>query len=231
MVARRQALLDIAHDGAVFDETMRYGEDVDVVWRLHARGWRIRFDPAVVVRHREPATWVELLGRRYRYGTSAAPLSRRHPGLVTPAVIRPLPVIAVAALASRHRAVAVAAFAIGVGRARRALSSAGLDEPSSVVTNTRIVGATWVAISRYLTQVAAPLVAVAVVVPGARSRRRAAALVLLTPVIDAWQRHRPTMNPASFALGTVADHAAYGAGVWAGALRDRNVSPLLPTIV
>jgi hypothetical protein len=39
------------------------------------------------------------------------------------------------------------------------------------------------------------------------------------------------MNPASFALGTVADHVAYGAGVWAGAIHHRTASPLLPTIV
>jgi mycofactocin system glycosyltransferase len=231
LVARRHALLEIACDGAVFDESMRYGEDVDVIWRLHARGWRIRFDPSVTVRHREPATWPELLVRRYRYGTSAAPLSRRHPGLVTPAVVRPLPLLAVAALATRHRAVAVAAFAVGVERARRTLAAAGLDQPSSVVTNTRVVGATWVGISRYLTQVAAPLVAIAAVVPGSRSRRRVASALLLTPVLDGWRSRRGSMNPGSFAIGTVADHVAYGAGVWAGAIHDRTATPLLPTIV
>lgn len=231
LVVRRQALLDIARDGAVFDESLRYGEDVDVVWRLHARGWRIRFDPSVTVRHREPATWAELLRRRYHYGTSAAPLARRHPGLVAPAVLRPLPMMAVAALAARHRTVAATSFTIGVARARHALAAADVDQPSPLVTNTRIVAATWVGVSRYLTQLAAPLIAIASVAPGSPSRRRVAALLLLTPVIDGWRTRRASMNPASFAVATVADHVAYGAGVWAGAIRHRTASPLLPTIV
>lgn len=236
LVARRQALLDIARDGVIFDESMRYGEDVDVVWRLHARGWRIRFDPSVTVCHREPATWAELLRRRFHYGTSAAPLARRHPGLVTPLVTRPLPMLVLTALATRRRAAAAAAFAVGVARARRALRSAGVDQPAPVVTYARGVGATWVGLSRYLTQLAAPLVAVAAVAPGSPSRRRVAALLLLTPVIEGWRTRRASVdsasiNPLSFAVATVADHVAYGAGVWAGAIRDRTASPLLPTIV
>jgi len=29
--------------GDGFDETLRYGEDVDLVWRLHDRGWLVRY--------------------------------------------------------------------------------------------------------------------------------------------------------------------------------------------
>jgi GT2 family glycosyltransferase len=70
-----------------FDEALRYGEDVDLIWRLHDAGWRIRYDPSVEVRHDEPATWGELLARRHRYGTSAAPLAIRHPQYISPAVL------------------------------------------------------------------------------------------------------------------------------------------------
>ena len=66
LVARRQALLEVAG----FDESMRVGEDVDLIWRLHEAGWRIRYDPSVQVAHREPGSWPALLARRYRYGTS-----------------------------------------------------------------------------------------------------------------------------------------------------------------
>lgn len=58
-----------------FDEALRYGEDVDLVWRLQDAGHRVVYDPSVVVLHHERAT----LRRRFRYGTSAAPLAARHP--------------------------------------------------------------------------------------------------------------------------------------------------------
>jgi mycofactocin glycosyltransferase len=75
LVARREALADVGG----FDESLRYGEDVDLCWRLHAGGWSVRYDPRVVVRHAEPDGW-PALARRFRYGTSAGPLARRHPG-------------------------------------------------------------------------------------------------------------------------------------------------------
>ncbi|HVU73502.1 MAG TPA: glycosyltransferase, partial [Mycobacteriales bacterium] len=54
-----------------FDEELRYGEDVDLVWRITDAGHQVRYDPGVVAHHREPATWRAALMRRHRYGTSA----------------------------------------------------------------------------------------------------------------------------------------------------------------
>src|SRR5262249_10196918 len=79
LVARRAALAPAAGPGGAFDPALRWGEDVDLVWRLHGAGWRIRYDPAVRVSHHEPRGWAALLSRRFRYGTSAAPLAARHP--------------------------------------------------------------------------------------------------------------------------------------------------------
>lgn len=59
-----------------FDEALRYGEDVDLIWRLLDAGHRVVFDPGVTVQHVERDT----LRRSFRYGTSAAPLAARHPG-------------------------------------------------------------------------------------------------------------------------------------------------------
>src|SRR5690348_12528826 len=39
----RRAALGGAGAGSVFDPALRWGEDVDLVWRLHAAGWRIRY--------------------------------------------------------------------------------------------------------------------------------------------------------------------------------------------
>ena len=71
-----------------FDETLRYGEDVDLIWRLLDRGHRVVYDPSVVVLHHE----ADVLRRRFRYGTSAAPLAARHPTRLRHVVLaRPRP--------------------------------------------------------------------------------------------------------------------------------------------
>jgi len=75
VVARRDALTDVGG----FDESLRYGEDVDLCWRLVAVGWSVRYDPRVVATHGDP-TGLPALTRRFHYGTSAGPLARRHPG-------------------------------------------------------------------------------------------------------------------------------------------------------
>ena len=59
-----------------FDETLRYGEDVDLIWRLLDRGPPRRLRPE---RRRRSTTSADVLRRRFRYGTSAAPLAARHP--------------------------------------------------------------------------------------------------------------------------------------------------------
>lgn len=63
-----------------FNDALRYGEDVDLVWRLLDAGWRVRYEPSVVVRHDEPRTVSSALRRRFAYGTSAGALAQRHPG-------------------------------------------------------------------------------------------------------------------------------------------------------
>ncbi len=68
-----------------FDEGLRYGEDVDLVWRLDQAGWRCRYDPAVSVWHEPRVTWSARLRQHAGYGTSAAPLALRHPGALSPA--------------------------------------------------------------------------------------------------------------------------------------------------
>jgi cellulose synthase/poly-beta-1,6-N-acetylglucosamine synthase-like glycosyltransferase len=69
------AALIVRTELARFDEALRYGEDVDLVWRLLDGGWRVVYEPDVVVHHDERRR----LRRRFRYGTSAAPLAARHP--------------------------------------------------------------------------------------------------------------------------------------------------------
>jgi mycofactocin system glycosyltransferase len=72
LVVRRTAFDDVGG----FDEALRYGEDVDLVWRLIERGWSVRYDPTVSAAH----SCDNRLARRFAYGSSVGPLSQRHVG-------------------------------------------------------------------------------------------------------------------------------------------------------
>ena len=51
-VYRREALVDCAVDGEVFDENMPgWGCDADLAWRARLLGWESRYEPAAVVHH------------------------------------------------------------------------------------------------------------------------------------------------------------------------------------
>ena len=73
-LCRTSALQSI--DG--FDESLRTGEDVDAVWRLHAAGWRARYQPQSVCTHSPRQNVQQFVQQRISYGASAAPLAIRH---------------------------------------------------------------------------------------------------------------------------------------------------------
>lgn len=230
LVARRHALLAIARDGNVFDPALRIGEDVDLVWRLHDAGWRVRYDPAVQVAHQEPATWSGLLGRRFRYGTSAAPLATAHPAAGAPLVVHPWPALTVAALLARRPIPATGAFAMAVLSTRATLRKAGVPSPGVVAAMATAVRQTWVGIGRYGIQFASPALVAAVAVGGRRGRRLAAASLLLGPPLTAWAEHKHHLDPGRFVLAHLADEIAYGAGVWAGCATSRSTAALRPVL-
>ena len=234
LLVRRAAL---AGDGTgPFDASLRYGEDVHLVWRLAEAGWRVRYDPAASVSHAEPASWARMLARRFRYGCSAAPLARRHPGQVPPLILQAWPAVAVAALLARRPAAALAAYGAGTGQLVRLLR--GWDVPPKGVLRPMAdsVLQTWLGAGRWTIQYALPVAAARLARPGGRTartrlgRRLAVASLLAGPPIAEWRRIRPSMHVAAFSLGYLADEVAYGAGVYRGAARERLLSPLLPIV-
>ncbi|HEX4219132.1 MAG TPA: mycofactocin biosynthesis glycosyltransferase MftF [Acidimicrobiales bacterium] len=222
LVVRRSAL------GAGFAPTLRYGEDVDLIWSMGDAGWHTRYVPSVTVDHAEPRTWLGLLGRRYHYGTSAAPLARRHPGRLAPAVVRPLPVAAVA-LALSRRPLSAAALAIlsGLALGRRA-AKAGI--PSDLVArwSGEALAATAESLGRAGTVIAGPVLVAAVAT--SRRYRWSALALLVAPTLGEWLRRRPPLDPLRWSAVSLADDFAYGLGVWRGCLRERTFSPLIPSI-
>jgi mycofactocin system glycosyltransferase len=77
LLVRRQAFEAVGG----LDERLRVGEDVDLCWRLKAKGCRGLYVPSGPVRHRHRNRFWSSFKRRYDYGTSEAMLYARHPGV------------------------------------------------------------------------------------------------------------------------------------------------------
>jgi len=225
LVVRRAAL----HAVGGFDPGLRVGEDVDLVWRLVEAGWRIRYEPDVTVSHVEPDRWRDLLGRRLRYGTSAAPLAVRHPGRLAPVELRLRPAAAAAALLAGRPVLAGAVVAASAVPLARTVAPLGIPAFQAWRWAGGAAGWTVMGLGRAATMLAGPGL-VGLAASGRRGRRAAAALVLVPPIVD-WVRLRPDLDLPRWVLASVADDVAYGAGVWIGSFRDRTAAPLLPSVV
>jgi mycofactocin glycosyltransferase len=217
LVVRRAAL-----DGG-FDPGLRQGEDVDLAWRLHDAGWRVRLEPRAAVRHAEPDTWAALLARRHRYGTAAAPLSRRHPGRLAAVVLRPGPAAVAALLLARRPVEAGALAAVQGAVLARRLRRTGVPVATALPRPARAAADTLAAAGRAATMLASPALLAAL--SSRRGRAPALALIAASPLLE-WVRRRPRLDPLRWTAACVADDVAYGLGVWRGCLAHRTAAPL-----
>jgi mycofactocin system glycosyltransferase len=242
-----------------FDESLRVGEDVDLVWRATEADLRVRYEPAAVVRHearRDLAGW---LRQRVSYGSSAAGLDERHPGAAAPARLSfdtaavwlsclagaPLLgalVVVWSSIRLRRRLPAVPtteAVRLGVQAhlsAGRQLARCSVRAwwPVTLVAASRSRRARWLAAA-----------GIAVSVLDARRDAQRTGLPDDTarpddtaqPVGAAGRIHAAARfdAPARFdavASGVLAvvDDVAYGAGLWRGCWRARSLRALLPAI-
>jgi hypothetical protein len=221
LLGRRSAL------AGGFDESLRYGEDVDLVWRLLESGWRVRYAPEVWVHHEEPQSWTGLLRRRFLYGTSAAPLARRHPGRL-PAVVLPVRAVTGALLLlSRRPRTAAVALVIYAWRTGSALHTAGAPPMIGAWYAGRSAGLAVVALGRATTMFAPTLLALGLC--WRRTRLLALTLLISPPLAEA-ATSRPRLDPIRFAAAAVADDVAYGLGVWLGCVKARTFEPVTPAV-
>ena len=219
LLVRRAAL------GNGFDEALRYGEDVDLVWRLCGAGWTVHYDPTVAVAHHEPSSWRSLLARRYRYGTSAAPLARRHPGRVSPTVARGRPAVATALALTGRPGAACAVALSDACAAAVTLRRTGLPTAAAPGLGLSTTVNSLLHLSDTATRLAAPALIAAL---GNRRTRPAAAILLTAAPAAQWLRIRPRLDPVRWTAAALADDVAYGAGVWRGCIRCRTAEPLRP---
>jgi mycofactocin glycosyltransferase len=225
LLARRDAL------GAGFDETMRVAEDVDLVWRLAAAGWRVRYDPDARVAHDHPGRTGQWLRRRAFYGTGAALLAARHGTAVAPVVLAPESALAwVLAVAGgrRGRLAAAGVLALTSVRLARRLARPGEHLPLGFAAALVLRGqaASGRTLARAATRHHWPIAVGAAVV--SRRARWALLAVAAADGAGAWWPHRGRVGPVRFVLARRAEDLAYGTGLWWGALRARDPRALLP---
>lgn len=212
--------------GTGFDTNLRSGEDVDLVWRLDGDGWRVRYAAEVNVTHDIRERFVPWLARKAFYGTSAAPLARRHGSRMAPGVMSPAAAAAVAGLLMQRRWSLSVSAACGVVTANRAWrgTPAGLPTRYRVAvlrtTFRGMIGQTGGLILRHWAPATFALSIVS------RRARRAAVVI---GVVDGLIAHRSSgvdVDVARFVAARRAEHLAYGLGVWRGALRERSTGCL-----
>ena len=76
MAFRREALLSVEGFNPVY---LRAGDDVDICWRLQARGFQIGFSPSALVWHHHRASVTEYWRQQVGYGEGETWLDAHHP--------------------------------------------------------------------------------------------------------------------------------------------------------
>ena len=203
------------------------------MWRLHAAGWRSRYEPRATVAHDHRVTWRAFAQRRYQYGTSAALLDARHPGQVAPLAVSGWSALGWLGLCT------LTPVGLFGGLSMMAVTTGLLPRKLGVVANPgrlaldlavrghlgagrQLASATWRA---YL-----PVALLSTLLPkpfAVVGRRILLASALLPSVAD-WRSKRPKLDPFRYVGIRLLDDAAYCAGVWVGAIRARSLRCLKP---
>lgn len=232
IICRRSALEEIGG----FDETLRSGEDVDLCWRLIEAGGRLRYEPVAFVAHDHRSDLAQWLGRKAFYGSSAAPLTVRHPDKTAPVMISgwTMTLCLAFAIGSRlgYLAALLGALLTG-GRVARAMRGAESWEVIRVAA--RGMAAATLQFLAVLCREYWPLALLA-----AMLSRRCRRAVLLAAVLDGvwdWLRRGRDIDGNAEPIGLIGylllkrlDDLAYGAGVWRGMAREQTLRPLAPQL-
>jgi mycofactocin glycosyltransferase len=217
-----------------FDPGLRWGEDVDICWRLHAVGRRLVYEPAGRVRHRHRGGVRAFASTRAGYARSEVDLLARHPGAGRWLGFSPGTAAAVlggvGALLGRRHLLLAGALALALETAATAgrLRPLGVPRRRAVPALLRgqAAGLYWAA--RQLIRYYGGLVVVGALSSGrARGRLLAAvAAVVAAPALADWRRLRPRQGPVAFVAAYLLDDASYQFGILRSCIRARTIAPL-----
>lgn len=220
LVARRATLVELGG----FDPSLRFGEDVDLVWRAVAAGWSVRYAPELEVAHLPRTSRRAFARQRFEYGSSAAALGRRHPGAVAPLRIdRGAGLVCLAALAAGRRGglIAAAAYPLRASLKRRDREAA----PALAALAARGLLHSGRELARASARDWLPATALACLL--SRRARPYAAAALGVDAATGFRVDRRLLLPPALLLRGL-ENGAYAAGLWRGVLRERSLEALAP---
>jgi mycofactocin system glycosyltransferase len=211
--------------GDGFDASLRVGEDVDFVWRLHDRGWLVRYDATVEVAHPARSTWRAWWQQRARYGASSAELAKRHGRRLAPLRADSWTLVAWTSVLAGRPALG-ARIVNGARRQAREKFFQSEDNPNEAAD--QVVTRNMVRAGGPLARATVRTFGVVLLLCALHPRLRARALGLFL-VGSAWRWRHEQFHPTDVPFALF-DDLAYGTGVFRGALRARSWQSLTPDI-
>lgn len=217
-----------------FDERLRWGEDVELCWRLHRAGRRLVYQPDGRVRHRHRGGVRAFASTRASYARSEAALLARHPEGERWLAFSPggaaVALGGLGALLGRPRLLAAGVLALAVETAVTAgrLTPLGVPRRRAVPALLRghATGLYWAArqLTRYY---GLSLIVAALSYKPARGRLvLATAGIWAAPVIADWRRLGPRQSMPAFLAAQLLDDTAYQYGLLHSCWRARTLLPL-----
>ena len=228
LLVRRE---DYLAAGGIRDE-MRVGEDVDLCWRLRARGGAMVYAPVGAVSHKHRDRLGAMLRRRTQYGTSEARLQVLHKDKRPTLPITPLPLLTFVALTISlmvrdARLAPLACLPLVCDATRRGvhLRREGIRMPARRVALASLRGHlsyVYFLQFRLVRYHLLALVGAGFVLPALWPVAGFAALY--ASAVD-YSTRRPRLGYPAFLVYYVLEHSAYQVGVALGCLRQRTVRP------
>jgi mycofactocin system glycosyltransferase len=232
-LVRRSAYRDLGG----LREDLLVGEDVDLCWRLRARGVYLVYVPEGTVRHKHRDRLSAMLRRRVDYGTSEATLHALHPDKRKRFPLAPAPLATAAGLSAAMVALepwllpACLAPPLWDGTRRTLrLRRQGIELPARRVwysvlrSHLSMLYFIYFHLVRYDL---GPLAAAGLLAPGVWLLGVFAALYAAS--VD-YSTRQPRISFPTYLAYYLAEHAAYQGGVIAGCVRSRTFRSYLPTI-
>jgi mycofactocin glycosyltransferase len=219
MMVRRSAF------GDGFDESLRVGEDVDFVWRQSDAGHLVRYEADVVVTHRARTNWKAWWRQRVSYGESSAALANKHGDRLTPLRADRWTFASWVAFLFGQPLIGSRVIRVAREQLKERLSedTDDRDAVASAVVTKGIMGAGG-PLARSAVRTFGPLLLLLALHP--KLRRRA---LMVYAIGTLWRWRGTKFSPADLPLA-MADDAAYSVGVVRGAIKQKNLTPLTPTI-
>ena len=211
----------------VFDDSIRMGEDVDLVWRLIENGISCRYVPSIECPHTPRSSTRKMLKQRYDYGTSAALLDQRHPRAASPLCANALLLTTATAVLMGYVYFAMILVVPTMVYFMISLRSTSIP----IATRTQLAWKGLVSTTRLLARAIMRAWWPLFFVMSIFSLRLGVMLTFsaFVPPIVGLLRKKPGY-PIRYLVMRILENLAYGTGVWAGAIRARSLRCLLPVI-